>query len=39
MIDFKKLLSQCGKHNNPPFLQDMKFCSLPKDHQGECNFE
>lgn len=38
MVDFKKLLAECGKVMNPgyQFLQDMKTCHLKKDHDGEC---
>lgn len=37
MVDFKKLLSQCGKKlNDPERLEDMQFCRLPKGHDGEC---
>lgn len=40
MIDFEKLLSQCGKKLNDPYwLQDTKRCNLPKDHTGECKSE
>ena len=28
MVDFKKLLSQCRKHTDPEFLQDMKLMGL-----------
>lgn len=37
MVDFKKLLSECRKQlNDPERLEDMRFCHLPKGHDGEC---
>jgi len=39
MVDFKKLLGECGKQITFPensMIELPKFCRKPKDHVGNC---